>query len=126
MSVEQALRNKLNGATSVGNRVYSTVPQQATHPLIRYQLLSDTRQYGIGGKRNTPEGVTMQVDCMARSYGASKTLAAEVKALLDGATQELWGGQKIQHCALNTQTDFDELDGDNVIHWVSQRYTIHL
>lgn len=126
MSVEIALASKLINATAAANRVYPRVPQGAVHPLIRYQLLTDSRQYGIGGKRNTPEEVTMQVDCMARSYSASKQLAAEAKALLDGATQELWGTQKIQHCGLNTQTDFEEQDGDNVIHWVSQRYTIHL
>lgn len=126
MSVEIALYSKLNNATAAGERVYPRVPQGAAHPLIRYQLLSDSRSYGIAGKRSTPEQVSMQVDCMARSYSSSKQLATEVKALLDGATQELWGSQLIQHCGLDSQTDFEEVAGDNVIHWVSQRYTIYL
>lgn len=124
-ALEQGLYTMLSGAspqTTAGSRVYPRVPQGATYPLIRYQRISTTREQAL----TSAVGVTeagIQVDCMASSYSAAKALADEVRTILHDYTGA-WGTLVARHVALDTENDIYEQDGDDVTHWVSQRYRI--
>lgn len=109
--------------TSAGDRVYPRLPQGVTHPCIRYQRISTNRVLAITG----PVGVnaaTVQVDCRADSYSEAKALADEVRAILHGYTGP-WGTLIARLVNLESENDLDYVDGDEIVHWVAQRYRIH-
>lgn len=124
--LEKGLYSMLNGnspQTAAGSRIYPRLPQGVTHPAIRYQRISTERKQAIDGN----VGVAMasvQVDCIAESYSGCKSLADEVRAILHGY-RGAWGTLIARNVVLETENDLDYIDGDDVLHWVSQRYSIH-
>lgn len=124
--LEKGLYSVLTGnspQTSAADRVYPRLPQGVTHPAIRYQRISTNRVLAITG----PVGVTaatVQVDCRATSYSAAKGLADQVRAILHGYTGA-WGTLTARLVNLESENDMEYIDGDDVIHWVVQRYRIH-
>lgn len=106
-----------------GGRVYPRIPQRPTFPLIRYQRINTTRTNGIDGTNLGPTQFTIQIDCMAKTYADSKTLAAAVLERLNGY-RGAWGSSTCRFCTIQTENDFYEQEGDDVTHWVSQRFLI--
>jgi len=112
----------------VSNRVYPRVPQAATFPLIRYQRISSTRNANIEGGDSGPSEITIQIDCMARgsgAYGQSKLLSEQVRKSLNFHRGAL-GDISVQFVTMESESDFDQQDGDDITHWVSQRYTFYV
>lgn len=125
-ALEQGLYSKLTGnspLTTAAGRVYPRLPQGVTLPCIRYQRIATSRTQAI----NANVGVTMatlQVDCMGENYSDSKVLADEVRAILHGFSGA-WGSLTAHNVVLETENDLDYREGDDVVHWVSQRYAIY-
>lgn len=125
-NLEKGLYSVLSGnspQTSAAGRIYPRLPQQATYPAVRYQRIDTNRTQAI----NANVGVTatvVQVDCMGESYSDGKTLADEVRTILHGYSGA-WGSLTCHNCVLESETDLEYIDGDEVLHWVSQRYTIY-
>lgn len=124
MIIEVGLAGFLRSLDLVANRVYPSVPQSAVFPLIRYQRISTLRNQTIGGEQKGPTAFTFQLDCMAKTYAESKQLADLLRKALNnyrGNMLEL----SVQYSIMEGETDFSEQDGDDITHWVSQRYVIY-
>lgn len=125
--LEIGLYNRLAGVsplpTSADDRVYPRLPQNVTFPAIRYQRISTLRRHALDSEVGVAEAL-VQVDCMAESYLEAKTLADEVRTQLHGYAGA-WSTLTAHLVSLETETDLDEIDGDNIRHWVSQRYLIY-
>ena len=100
------------------------LPQPPTFPAIRYQRIYTTRTTAVDGLATGAVEVGMQIDCMAESYLAAKTLADSVRVALHNYAGT-WGTLKAFLVVLDTENDFNELDGDRATYWVTQRYKIH-
>ena len=125
-ALEQGLYSVLAGnspQTSAAGRIYPRLPQNVTHPALRYQLITVERQRGLAAGRVGVTAATVQIDCLAESYSACKTLADEVRAILDEYVGT-WGTLVCRLCLLETEDDLEYIDGDEVRHWVAQRYRI--
>ena len=109
--------------TSAAGRVYPRLPQGVTLPAVRYQLISVERIRAIDPGRVGVTSATVQVDCIAEAYSECKTLADEVRAILD-EYQGAWGALACRLCTLETENDLEYIDGDEARHWVAQRYRI--
>ena len=121
--LEKGLYAKLiGGSTLAKKRVYPSVPQKATYPLIRYQRITTERNLALDGNVGVTEA-TIQVDCMAKSYSDSKTLADEVRVLLHGY-KGAWSTLTARLIKLDTENEFSEHDGDNVTYRVTHRYRL--
>ena len=122
--MEEGLVSVLKTATAIaGGRIYPRLPQNPTFPLVRYQLINVDRVNDITGENVGPSKFTLQIDCMARNYADAKTLGASVFARLNGYNGT-WGSSVCRFCTIDTESDFYEQDGDDVTHWVTQRYSI--
>jgi hypothetical protein len=122
--MELGLVSVLKGSPTVaGGRVFPRLPQNPTFPLVRYQLINVTRTNDIGGDNVGPSEFTIQIDCMGKSYADAKTLAASVFSRLNGYNG-IWGSSVCRFCTIESENDFYEQDGDDVTHWVTQRYLI--
>lgn len=68
----------------VGTRIFpNVVPQDQSLPAISYQRIATSRVWSLEG----PSGLaqpTFQVNCLAATYDALRTLSAAVRAALDG------------------------------------------
>jgi hypothetical protein len=60
---------------------------------------------------------------MGNSYEDSKVLADSIRSLLHGYIGA-FGNSVCRFATLETETDQQEQDGDEIRHWVSQRYLI--
>jgi len=123
--IEKGLYLVLTGVspqTTAGGRVYPRLPQGVTFPAIRYQRITTNRVQSLDANVGVTEA-TMQIDCMAESYSAAKALADEVRVILHGY-RGAWGSALCRNIMLDTENDFYEQDGDEVTHWVTQRYRI--
>lgn len=110
---------------SITDRLYPRVPQRAVFPLIRYQRITTQRSVTVGAERTGPTEFTLQIDCMARTYGGAKGLAKQVADILH-TYRGPWGNYHCQLCMLESENDLDEQDGDDYTAWVSQRYAIYI
>lgn len=125
-ALEQGLYSILSGnspQTTAAGRIYPRLPQGVTFPAIRYQRIDTSRTQAIDAN----VGVTMavvQVDSLADSYSACKTLADEVRAILHGY-RGAWGTLVARNVVLEGENDLEYRDGDLLRHWVSQRYAIY-
>ena len=123
--LEKGLYSILAGRSpplSVGSRVYPRLPQGVTFPAIRYQRITTNRPLTLDGASGVVE-VTVQVDCLATTYAEAKDLADAVRSILH-AYVGAWGNLYARLVKLQTENDFYEQDGDDVTHWVTQRYQI--
>ena len=123
--LEQGLYSKLIGnspMTLADVRVYPSTPQSPTFPLIRYQRINANRTQSLDANVGVTE-VTMQIDCMARSYSEAKTLADSVRVILHGY-RGAWGSLTARHVSLDTENEFSEQDGDRKTYWVTHRYRV--
>jgi len=124
--LEKGMYSKLAGAspqTSAGARIYPRLPQSVTFPAVRYQRIDTLRKHSLDAEVGVTEA-TIQLDCMATSYSAAKTLADEVRTILHGYTGAL-GTLTAHLVSLQSENDFYEQEGDNVTHWVTQRYIFY-
>lgn len=86
-----ALQARLTGDTAVlaavGTQAFwSVVPQTATLPYIRMQVISDPRPADLDGEEIARE-TRVQVDCFAKTYKAARQLAeAVISATAEPAT----------------------------------------
>ena len=120
--IETGLPSLLSGVIT---RVYPRTPQQPTFPLVRYQRITTTRTANIDGTKAGPTEFMLQLDCMAKSYSEAKQLAKNVMDTLH-TYRGAWGSYQCQFCMLESESDFEEQDGDDYTHWVSQRYVIYI
>lgn len=122
--LEKGLYALLAGTSpqTAGGRIYPRLPQNVTFPAIRYQRITTTRQHALDATVGVTDA-TVQVDCMAASYSAAKSLADSVRTLLHGY-RGAWGTLTAHLVSLETENDMYEQDGDEVTHWVTQRYRI--
>ena len=124
--LEKGLFSILSGnspQTAAGSRIYPRLPQGVTHPAIRYQRISTDRTHALDSTVGVT-AATVQIDCRAESYSASKSLADEVRAILHGY-RGAWGTLTARLVDLESENDLEYQDGDELIHWVVQRYRIH-
>jgi len=124
--LEKGLFSMLSGnspQTAAGSRIYPRLPQGVTHPAIRYQRISTGRNLALDGAVGVT-AATVQIDCRAESYSAAKALADEVRGILH-AYRGPWGALTARLVSLESENDLEYVDGDDVIHWVAQRYRIH-
>ena len=124
--IEQGLYSLITGnspQTAAAGRVYPRLPQGVTYPAIRYQRISTTRFQSLDANVGVANAV-VQVDCMGESYSDGKALADEVRSILHGYSGA-WGTLTCHLCVLESENDLDYIDGDDVLHWVTQRYRIH-
>jgi len=119
IELEKGLVSVLSGTATC----YPRIPQKPTYPLVRYQRGTTDRVNNIGGGNSGPTEATLQVDCIASTYDAAKTLADSVRGVLHGYIGT-WGTLTAHFVTLQVENDFYEEDGDRVTHWVSQRYQI--
>lgn len=122
--LEKGLYGLLAGTSpqTAGGRIYPRLPQQATFPAIRYQRINTARTHSINATVGVTDA-TLQIDCMAETYGDAKELADAVRVLLHGY-RGAWGTLKAHLVSLETENDFYEQDGDELTHWVTQRYRV--
>lgn len=118
--LEKGLVERLAGVA--GGRIYPRTRQNSARPFIRYQRVSTTRQQSLGGPVGVTEA-TVQVDCMDDTYEGAKAVADAARTALHGYNGA-WGALTAHLVHLQAENDFSEQDGDNVTHWVSQRYQV--
>lgn len=106
-----------------GGRFFPRLPQNVAYPAVRYKRINTSRRKDINGANVGPTQFSFQIDCMAKTYEQAKALAAQVMDRLDGY-KGAWGASQCRFCTLESENDFDEQDGDDVTHWVSQRYVV--
>jgi hypothetical protein len=122
--MEEGLVARLGASPAIaGGRVYPRVPQKAVFPLVRFNRIGSTRTHAVDGLNVGPTEFVVQIDCMAKSYTESKQLAEDVFNRLN-TYKGAWGLDVCRYCMIQTDNDFFEQDGDDVTHWVSQRYVI--
>ena len=103
---------------------YPRIPRRnPSFPLMRYQRITTGRTSAIDGTNTGPTEATIQIDCMALTYSEAKTLADSVRGVLHGYIGT-WGTLTAHFVSLQTENDLSEQDGDDITHWVSQRYQI--
>lgn len=109
----------------VSTRVYPKLPQVPTFPLVRYQRISTSRDVNVDATRGGVNSYDIQIDCMAKSYSEAKQLAKSTSDLMH-TYRGSWASYQCQLCVLESESDFEEIDGDDYTAWVSQRYIVYL
>lgn len=110
-------------ATTAGSRVHPHFEQGIQFPAIRYTRITTTRNRVLSADGGMAEAV-MQLDCMARTYGASKVLADEVRDAIEEYSGS-WGTLRARNVVLETESDLSEIEGDDKTFWIMQRYRIY-
>jgi hypothetical protein len=108
----------------VTNKVYPRVPQGVALPYIRYQRISTQRGVNIDASRGGVNQYDIQIDCMAASYAEAKQLAKQVESVMH-LYRGAFGSYDCQLAVLESESDFEEIDGEHVTHWVAQRYSLN-
>jgi hypothetical protein len=122
--VEKGLYSVLTAQQPIaGGRIYPRLPQNVVLPAVRYQQIGSVRVNSIDGDNVGPTEFTLQIDCMATTYADAKALASAVFNRLHGY-RGAWGDSICRFCTLQTDNDFYEQDGDDITHWVSQRFLV--
>jgi hypothetical protein len=122
--MEQGLIALLTASPAIaGGRVYPRLPQNVVFPAIRYQMIDARRITSIDAQNVGPTEFTLQIDCVGKTYAESKTLANQVRQKLH-TYRGSWGTSICRYCYLQSENDLYEQDGDDVTHWVAQRYVI--
>ncbi len=124
--LEQGLFSVLTGnspQTSAAGRVYPRLPQGVTMPCVHYQRIGATRNQAITGNVGVTKAV-VQLNCIGDNYSDSKLLADEVRAILHGFSGA-WGSLTAHNVVLQTEHDAEYQSGDDISHWVVQRYAIY-
>ena len=117
--LEIGLVSLLSGVANV----YPRLPQGVTLPAITYQREYTSRVSSIDGGNTGPTEAGIQVDCIADTMEDAKDTADAVRAILHGYIGA-WGTLTAHFVTLETENDFFNQDGDDVNHWVTQRYAI--
>jgi hypothetical protein len=99
----------------IDTRMYpNKLPQGATLPALRFQLITQPRLRNLGGGagRATP---LLQIDCFAKGYVAAKALAAAVRARIGDFNGTLTSSRAV--IAIETERDDydDTVKADRVI-----------
>lgn len=119
IALEKGLKTVLTGTATV----YPRLPQSPSFPLVRYQLIYVDRTLAVDATNVGPTEAGLQLDCMAETYEGAKALADSVRTALHGYTGS-WGTLTAHLVKLQTENDFEDIDGDGITHWVSQRYQV--
>jgi hypothetical protein len=115
MTLEQALFSYLGNYAGlkalVSTRIYPIImPQNPTLPAVTYQKISGVVDYVMDG--TSIKRPRIQVDAWAKSYGAVRGVAEQVKAALDRYTGTMGGtgGVEIIGTWIENETDLFEPD----------------
>lgn len=96
------------------SRIYPVhLPQATSLPALTYQRAGSERVYSLSGY-STLENPSLQIDCWSSSFEGAKTLAANVKTVMDGASA----------FAAILVDDTDLYEDEVGIHRVSQDFSI--
>ena len=109
MTIASTLRAQLVAVGGVSQRVYPLLlPQNPTYPAISYARVSNTGTNGSTPLRQT----RYQINCWARTYAGSQSIAAAIKTALEEYTED-----EIKMCqVVNEIDDYDsEVDVFRVI-----------
>ena len=114
MTIEQGLVAELLADTAtaaiVGTRVHpGSIPQGGKLPAIVYNRVSSLRENDLDGPADFVQ-VRMRVDCWENTYAGVKTLAAAVRAALNGvglASPKTLGAEPVQFVYLDSDGDND-------------------
>lgn len=83
MSAESIVVAALKAADVASDRVYPVKrPQDSILPAVTYQRITADFGGSLGGDTSNCTRVYLQIDCWAKTYGAAKALAAEVRAAM--------------------------------------------
>jgi hypothetical protein len=122
--MEEGLISVLTGSPAIaGGRIYPIIPQGATKPLVRYQVIDTRRIVAVDGINVGPTEFTVQLDCVGATYQQAKELSRQVLARLH-TYSGTWGSSICRFCYIQSENDLYEQNGDNVTHWVAQRYIV--
>lgn len=117
--IAEGLVSVLAGTATVTPRLR----QNTAFPVVRYQQIYSNRQKAVDGEKVGVTEIGIQLDCIAETYEAAKSLADAVRAVLDGYNGA-WSTLTAHLVSHETENDAYEQDGDRVTHWVTQRYRI--
>lgn len=91
----------------VGTRMHARVlPQSPTLPAIVYQRIDTRRLHDLAGPDGLPRA-RMQLTCWGSTPAAAYSVAAAVRARLDG-TRGTWGSLTIGACLCVGERDLDD------------------
>lgn len=101
----------------INTRAYPTiVPQNATKPYIRYQVISDDRPEHLGGYDGARVS-RVQVDCFAEKFSQTRALA---EAVIDAVAQPATvAGTKFGRTKAEGPRDLGEDTSDGFVHRAS-------
>ena len=124
MTLETELVTRLNadGTVSgeVGTRIYPVkLPQDPTYPAITYNRVSGVRLHDLDGTagRATPR---LSINSWAATYAGCQTLAAAVRASLDGFN----GTLTTIKCVISLENEIDLFEQDVSIYRILQDYFV--
>lgn len=127
--MDEDLRSRLlavAGVTNlVGQRVYFRVPQDATYPLIRMQLIGSNHHHDNDGAAGIAQAL-VQIDCIDQMVSDAKAVSRQVRLALQGfrGTQ---GDTNFRSILLSDQRDLDQPDvqgGETGHYGVSMDFTV--
>ena len=124
MTIETEIVTRLNadGAVSgeVDTRIYAVkLPQAPTYPAVTYNRVSAPRVHNLAGVsgRSTPR---ISVNSWAKTYAGCQTLAAAVRASLDGFN----GTLTTIKCVISLENEIDLFEPDVNVYRILQDYFV--
>lgn len=125
MSIETALYAEMVADTGiaalVSTRVYPVqLPQSPTLPAITYQRISGSRTY-VMGQPSINANPRFQITSWGATYSSAQSVAAAIRALLDGFKGEL-GSDK--HAGVRLVNDYDISDPETGRYGIAADYII--
>lgn len=121
--VDQGLVKLLEGVAS-GNVYAGVAPQDQRSPFVTYQRISGQKVRDING----PSGLsrtTFQIDVYSSDYAESRTLADQIRIILDGFSGNVIIGANnviIGGVSMVEERDFVEDDTDPILYRASVDY----
>jgi hypothetical protein len=114
MTLEQALRTRLaaytNLTTLVGTRIYPLrLAQSPTLPAVTYQRISTVPVQALSAAASAMIRTRMQVTAWATTYAGAQSVAAQIRACLDGFAGML-GGTGGVNCTVTWLNQVDLID----------------
>lgn len=115
MAIESSLRTYLltkSGITNlVSTRIYPLArPQNSALPAIVYQRITGGHEHMIAGAAGNANPV-IQIDCLAASYSAAKSVAEQVRQALQGYSGAM-GSDTVHACVFRNEIDLFEPPDD--------------
>ncbi|HON69155.1 MAG TPA: DUF3168 domain-containing protein [Phycisphaerae bacterium] len=126
VDMRTALTTDVTVAGLVGTRIFPGIaPQDAALPHIIYQRIAGGPLQASGGPMSTINANYVFI-CRDKTYAGVKTLAAAVRAVLDG-WDNTSGTPAVSSCRLEDEgedTEYRSDDSEDLVHVVTQEYSL--